>query len=147
MAYYSMKKILQQLIDLYSEGTIYIKHTKINMELTIMDLMYLINSNNTIDLRVDDNIILSIEISTMPNCCGVIVFGNAGLNKKYYKKGTFTILLKLLSKVNKRYGMALATTKVSNTSFNRILEKSNWNEVKRFINPNSGNELILWKDK
>lgn len=85
------------------------------------------------------------ETNTLLYCCGVVEIGEFSCT---YGKDWDNIPPEVIQGIKKRFRnfnrMLIATTTTNQDEPNSVLEQCGWTRVSDYINPNSGNRVILW---
>lgn len=87
----------------------------------------------------------SFSLVCLPGCCGILVSTNAYVAAKYRQKGIGRILNEMRISIAYLWGYSclLCTDIVNNHVQQKILNKNNWQEIYKFINTRTSNNVAI----
>lgn len=134
--------IIQELVN---------TNTKIQVELIKRSKYYTDKSeqgrfNILIGLTSDPNLVVaSFELICLPGCCGIVISTDAIVNEKYRNLGLGTLLNEMRIGIAYQwdYPLILCTDNIKNIPQQKILEKNGWNNIHKFYNNRTANDVSI----
>lgn len=118
----------------YNKHTLEKKFGEFNLEIDETELL----------IDNGDDVFIRIEISQLPHCCGAEELGNFQCNSEEHHE-VLKYGIKKLTSVLKKSGMVFLVTCVDNTHyFDAFSHFDDWEPIKNWRNPNSGNHLTMF---
>ena len=96
-------------------------------------------------LDLDNEMIAQFSLAPFPGCCGLCISTGAYVVPHMRRKGLGTLLnlLRIHLATEFGYGLLIATSKETNVPQSNIFFANNWEAVQQFINPRTGNHLVV----